>query len=50
MVGLGFEPWAAIWKAQTNPLIYGGPKLLHYLHNACMKVIIAGLDQYLDYS
>ena len=24
MVCLGFEPWAAGWKAQTNPLSYGG--------------------------
>ena len=24
MVCLGFEPWAVKWKAQTNPLSYGG--------------------------
>ena len=30
MVCLGFEPGAAGWKAETNPLGYGGtPKVLH---------------------
>ena len=24
MVCLGFEPGAAVWKAQTDPLSYGG--------------------------
>ena len=24
MVCLGFEPWAAGWKARMNPLSYGG--------------------------
>ena len=32
MVCSGFEPWEAVWKAQTNPLSYGGtPKKLFYL-------------------
>ena len=44
MVCLGFEPGAARWKAQTNPLSYGGtpkgietlpPSLLAKL--ACMQ-------------
>ena len=30
MVCLGFEPRAAGWKAQTNPLSYGGtPTITH---------------------
>ena len=28
MVCLGLEPWAAGWKAQTNPRNYGGTPLL----------------------
>ena len=28
MVCLGFEPGTAGWKAQTNPLSYGGPTTL----------------------
>ena len=28
MVCLGLEPWAAVWKAQTNLLSYGGTVLL----------------------
>ena len=27
MVGLVLEPWVAEWKAQTNPLSYGGTRL-----------------------
>ena len=31
MVCLGFEPGAEGWKAQTNPLSYGGLPLLNFL-------------------
>ena len=31
MVCLGFEPWVAGWKAQTNPLSYGGTPQLTVL-------------------
>ena len=31
MVCLGLEPGAAGWKAQTNPLSYGGTPLSKYL-------------------
>ena len=27
MVCFGFEPWTAEWKAQTNPMSCGGPKM-----------------------
>ena len=30
MVCLGFEPGAAGWKAETNPLSYGGTPLSTY--------------------
>ena len=32
MVCLGLEPRAAGWKAQMNPLSYGGPLYLHYIN------------------
>ena len=32
MVYLGFEPRAAGWKAQTNPLSYDSPQLLSSLN------------------
>ena len=31
MVCLGLEPGTAEWKAQTNPLIYGGIPRKNYL-------------------
>ena len=31
MVCLGLKPWAAGWKAKTNPLSYGGTPLLNTL-------------------
>ena len=31
MVCLGFEPGAAGWKAQTNPLSYGGTPAIYVL-------------------
>ena len=34
MVCLGFEPGAAGWKAQTDPLSYGGTP---YFSNSCQK-------------
>ena len=38
MVCLGLEPGAAGWKAQTNPLSYGGTPFSLFLN--CMKLII----------
>ena len=39
MVCLGLEPWVAGWKAQTNPLSYGGsPYLIYFINpvNDCL--------------
>ena len=41
MQSLGFEPGIAVWKAQTNPPIYGDPLIRIYakLHDLCNKVL-----------
>ena len=37
---LRVEPWTAGWKAQTNPLSYGGTQLCMYLRRQIMKTNI----------
>ena len=31
MMCLGLEPWAAGWKAQLNPLSYGGTPVFKFI-------------------
>ena len=37
MVCLGFEPGAAGWKAQTNPLSYGGTPMTPELKSTIVE-------------
>ena len=40
MVCLGFECWTAGWKAQTNPLSYGGPSSWKFWHHTSVVNVI----------
>ena len=40
MVCLGLEPGAAGWKAQTNPLSYGGTPGKHFLFDRTIMIKI----------
>ena len=44
MVCLGLEPRAAAWKAQTNPLSYGGTPLVSFFGDLVQKKFVNKSD------